>query len=810
MARGSSARASAGPIPLGPLGPRELTEADLRPLCDPQTLGFETTADLEDLQQVLGQDRAVEALRFGLDIAHEGYHLFVLGPVGVGRHRMVKRLVAARAQAEEPPSDWVYVHAFDDPAHPRAIRMATGDGVQLRADIDRLIEELPAALDAAFASDEHRARLTEIKEVLQQRHEEALEEVRTFAESRGVALVTMPAGLAVAPTRDGKVVPPSELQEWSEEQRKEMEASIEAVKERLTGIAHDVPRWESELRAAVRELDRSTTALAVAHLLDGVRERWGGAEALAQYLAQVEADILENAQGLRGSTEGAKPILGGSDDLVLRYRVNVLVDSSAQEGAPLVFEDDPTLPNLVGRVEHRAVLGALRTDHTLVHAGALHRANGGYLVLDAVRVLTRPMAWEHLKRTLRAREVRFGTVGDAYGLTSTVSLAPEPIPLELKVLLIGDPRIYSLLSALDPEFGLLFKVPVELDDRVDSADEGGMLYARLVATLTREDELKPFTAAAVAAVFRESARVAGDREKLTTHLDTLTDLLRESDHMAGDGEVVDAPDVRRAVAAARDRSARVRDRLLEATLHDTLHVRTTGAEVGQINGLSVLRAGRIPFGRPSRITARVRLGAGKVVDIEREVELGGSLHSKGVLILTGYLGGMYAQSRPLALHASIVFEQSYGGVDGDSASLAETCALLSALAEVPLRQDLGVTGSIDQRGRVQAIGGANEKVEGFFDLCAARGLSGTEGVVLPSANARHLVLREDVVEAVAEGQFHIYAVQRVDEAVELLTGAPAGRRKRGGGFTSGSVHAKVDARLEALAQLARERTAKDG
>jgi lon-related putative ATP-dependent protease len=485
-----------------------------------------------------------------------------------------------------------------------------------------------------------------------------------------------------------------------------------------------------------------------------------------------------------------------------RYQVNVLVDHSESEGAPVIYEDNPTYQNLVGRVEHMAQMGALLTDFSLIKAGTLHQANGGYLILDARKVLTQPYAWDGLKRVLQSGKIRIESVGQMLSLVSTISLEPEAIPLQVKVALFGEQLLYYMLWQLDPDFRELFKVAADFASDMDRSDDSQQLYARLIATLVRQDELRPFDRSAVARVIEHSARTVGDADKLSTQMRGLNDLLQEADYWAGQSkkEAVTAADVQRAIDAQIFRSDRMRERAQEAILRETLLIDTEGAQVGQVNGLSVISLGNFWFGRPSRITAQVRLGKGEVIDIEREVKLGGPLHSKGVLILSGFLGARYAGESPLSLSASLVFEQSYGGVDGDSASSAELYALLSAIAQVPIKQSLAVTGSVNQFGQVQAIGGVNAKIEGFFDICLARGLTGEQGVLIPAANVKHLMLRQDVVEAVEKGQFHVYSVETIDQGIDILTGVPAGEPDEVGCYPEGTINYRVKKRLSELAE----------
>jgi lon-related putative ATP-dependent protease len=471
----------------------------------------------------------------------------------------------------------------------------------------------------------------------------------------------------------------------------------------------------------------------------------------------------------------------------------------------VIYEDHPIYNNLVGRIEHLAQMGALLTDFTLIKSGALHRANGGYLILDARQLLLQPYAWDALKRVLRSRELRIESLGQALSLVSTVSLEPQPIPLDVKVVLVGERLLYYLLHRYDPDFGELFKVEADFSEGMDRTSENNLLYARLLATLIRREKLRSLDRGAVARVIEQSARAMGDAEKLSVHLLSIVDLLREADYWAdvADNDAMTAADVQRAIDAQIHRADRLRERLQERIQRGTILIDTAGERVGQVNGLSVLQLGHFAFGRPNRITARVRLGKGEVVDIEREVELGGPIHSKGVLILSGFLSGRYVVDRPLSLSASLVFEQSYGGVEGDSASMAELCALLSALADVPIKQSWAMTGSVNQHGEAQPIGGVNEKIEGFFDVCQARGLPGEQGVIIPVSNVKDLMLRPDVVEAVRAGRFHVHAVQTVDRALELLTGMPAGERDEEGNFPEGSINQRVEARLIDLVEKQR-------
>ncbi len=772
-------------------------------------MSFETTAELPAVDEVLGQERAIAALQFGMGIRNPDYHVFAVGPQGVGKLGVVRRLLEARAAQEPTPPDWCYVHRFADPQRPRALRLPPGRGRALARGMQHLVEELRAAIPAAFESEEFRTRRGAIVEEAKGRQERALEGLQVEASARRITLVRTPVGVALAPVQDGKPLDSEEFEKLPEAERQRIKANIEELGKQLEEIARHVPQWEREARSKVRELARETTRHAVGHLIDELRKAWTDLPDVLAYLDEVRGDVVENAVDLmkpEGQDREEMQLAGSSTKLgpLRRYQVNVLVDHADTKGAPVVYEDLPTHPNLLGRIEHTSILGALVTDFTLLKPGALHRANGGYLVLDAQKLLMQPFSWEELKRALRARVVRVESIAQMLSLVSTATLEPEPIPLELKVVLVGEPRLFYLLSAFDPELRELFKVQADFGETVhwDGQDSGR--YAQLLASLGRRQGLRPLHRGAVARVMEHSARLANDTAKLSVHMQSLEDLMCEASHVAGlaGRDVVRAEDIEEALRAREHRADRVREHIYESIERGTTLIDASGERVGQVNGLSVLQLGDFAFGQPSRITARVRLGKGHVVDIEREVELGGPLHSKGVLILEGYLGARYAPDVPLTFAASLVFEQSYGGVDGDSASAAELFALLSALADVPIRQSIAVTGSLSQQGDIQPIGGVNEKIEGFFDVCSKLGLTGTQGVIIPKSNVQHLMLKREVVAACAEGRFAVWPVASVDEAMELLTGLRAGERNATGEFPEGTVNRRVEARLVALSEKA--------
>ena len=793
---------------------KALTADRLYQCCVPEEFDFETTDDLKDLTEVIGQPRAVKAMEFGVEIEQEGYNIFALGVPGTGKRSLVRRLFEEQVVNKPVPPDWCYVNNFEQSHKPNALRLPAGQGVILQKDMEALVEELRTALSTAFESEEYQGRRQEIQEEFQEQQQNVLEEIREQAQAQDFTLLRTPAGLAFAPVRDGEVLSPAELQELPEEKQKELEEKVSQLQEALGKRLRQVPRWQQEMRDKLRQLNREFANFAVGGLINELRQKYEELPKVVGYLNDVQEDIIENVQEFlkqidsRQASEGedsgqppVSPFEKGSP-YMRRYQINLLVDHSDTEKAPIIYEDNPTYQNLLGRVEHVARMGALMTDFNLIKPGALHRANGGYLLLDARKVLTQPFAWEGLKRALGSGQLRLESPGQMYSLISTVFLEPEPIPLNVKVALVGEPQLYYLLSAYDPEFRELFKVTADFDERMARDSDNQQQYARLIAKLVHQYELHPFDRSAVARVVEYSARLVGDAEKLSTQVKNIGDLLREADYWAkkNQNEPVTAADVQQAIEAKIYRSDRLRERIQEEIRRGTILIDTDGTEIGQVNGLSVLQLGDFAFGRPSRITARIRLGKGEVIDIEREVELSGPIHSKGVLILSGFLGARYAIDRPLSLSASLVFEQSYGGIEGDSASSAELYALLSAISGVPIHQSLAVTGSVNQHGQVQAIGGANEKIEGFFDLCQARGLTGEQGVLIPAANVKNLMLRHDLIEAVENGQFHIYPVETIDQGIELLTGWPAGAADEAGNFPEETINRLVQDKLMELAE----------
>lgn len=810
--------------------------------CDLSPFEFKTTAELEDLPGLAGQERVLEALRFGTAIRRHGYNLFVLGPEGAGKHEAVTSFLADVAVRERAPSDWVYVMRFAAPNRPIVLELAAGSAAALKDGMARLIDDLKVTVPGALESEEYQNRRQTIDEEYRERQEQAFEGLRTRAEGQSVALLRTPAGFGLAPVHhgddhQGEVLKPEEFNALPEAERKRIEGVVQGLQKELADTLEHMPAWEKEHRERLRLLNREVAERLVERAMRELRQRFETMPAARDWLASVATDLVDNAgifavvgdveqqQAVMVQGPMGQPVPLGAINPFRRYEINVIVGTNGVPkkpaaspwkaeplidasgyiggGAPIIYEDHPTLQNLVGRVEHIPQMGALITDFTLIKAGSLHRANGGYLLVDALKLLREPLAWEALKRALRRRKIVIESPGEFMSLVSTVTLEPDPIPLDLKVILFGDRYLYYMLSNADPEFGELFKVAADFEDVVDRESENDLLYARFLAGLCRREDLLPLDRTGVARLVERASRLAEDAEKLSTAVRPIEDLLREADFIARTKEasLITAFHVDAAIDAQIGRADRMREQSLEMITRDIIMIDTEGEKVGQVNGLSILSMGAISFGRPSRITARVRMGLGsaRVLDIEREVDLGGPIHSKGVLILSGYLSATFLPEIPFSMSASLVFEQSYGGVDGDSASSAELYALISALAEVPIAQGFAVTGSVNQLGEVQAIGGVNDKIEGFFDICMRRGLTGDQGVLIPAANVKHLMLRQDVVDAVERGMFAVYPVETIEGGVELLMDMPAGTRGADGKFTPGSVYAKAEARLAAFA-----------
>ncbi len=754
------------------------------------------------LQGMLGQNRAIEAIRFGIGIDNGGYNLFVMGPTGIGKRTAVEDYLQEHSVRQPASDDWCYVNNFSDPAKPDLLRIPAGQGRKLRDDMQQLLKELRLAIPNTFDSDEYKSELQETEEEFDRRERDAFKTLSDKGESKQIKLIRRPGEFTFAPLHDGKIVDVEEFQHLSQEEQERIEHAVSELQAdlgRLLGTL--IPQWRKERRGCIRKLNSRYTRQAVGHLIDALLAEYADHPKVTDYLHAVEEDVIDNVAEFQRGEVDEKGLQRLFEGFFKRYYVNLLIDRGDASGVPVVYEDNPTFAALMGRIEHEAQMGALLTDFTHIKPGALHKANGGYLLLDVRKVLLQPFAWDGLKRAIGAKEVRIESIGQALSLVSTVSLEPAPMPLKIKVVLLGDRLLYYLLHQYDPEFSELFKIAADFEDDIARSSDSHRLYARLVTTLIHKEGLSHFDASAVAAIVNHSSRLVSDQQKLSTHMRAIADLIQEANYWSSErsARLVGAEDVKRAIDAQVERADRLRDRWYESIQRGVIRIRTEGAEVGQVNGLSVIDLGNFSFGSPSRISANTRLGEGEVLDIEREVELGGPLHSKGVFILSSFIGARYSPNIPLSMSATIAFEQSYGGVEGDSASTAELCALLSSLAALPLRQDLAVTGSVDQHGQVQAIGGLNQKIEGFFDVCTQRGLTGKQGVLIPEPNVQHLMLREDVVSACRDGRFSVFAIADIDQAMMLLTGVVSGAINDDGLYPPESVNGRVQRQLAEFA-----------
>ena len=785
-------------MPTNELAPEQLTRC-----CDPATLGVEDTAGVESLGLPLGQPRALAALEFGTEIGGNGFNVFAMGATGTGRSSVAKLVLEEAARRQPAPPDWCYIHNFDDPLRPRALSLPPGRGTSLRRDVEELIKNLDASIVSVFEGDEYQQRRDE---VLKQFHGERHQELQAFehqAEEAGFAVGRGPAGLIVAPTKEGEVISPQDYAALPEAERDGLEKKREELQENLMDILRRGQRSEREAREAVRLLDREMVQFACAHLVEELIERYADLPQVVAHLQAIMTDLVDNVAQFRDGEERAMPIPFPGGAMMQernpydRYRINLLVEHTESAGAPVVHEANPTLHNLTGEVEYQTQMGALVTDFTMIKPGALHKANGGYLILDALALLRRPYAWDALTRGLNNSEVTIESLGDQFRLVSTVSLEPEPIPLQVKVVLIGTPMLYYLLYQYDEDFQKLFKVKADFASDTARDADSEQAYLAFIARVCRDKGLAAFTAEAVARIIEYGSRLAEDQSKLTARLMDINELVQEAAYWSRkrEAERVAGEDVARAIDQHIWRSNRVEERVMEMIQKDIIKVDTQGAVVGQLNGMALIPLGDFTVGKPTRITARTYLGRAGVMSIAREVKLSGPIHDQGVLIISGYLGQKYALDRPLSCSISLGFEQSYDEIEGDSASAAELFALLSSLSELPLRQDLAVTGSVNQHGVIQPIGGATRKVEGFYEACKTQGLTGTQGVLLPASNREHLMLCSEVLEAVQAGQFHVYTMETLDDGLELMTGVPAGEPNKHGLYPKGTVHGAVQRRL---------------
>ncbi|MFP5383982.1 MAG: Lon protease family protein [Gammaproteobacteria bacterium] len=791
-------------MPLRPLTLREATRH-----CRPADLPFRSTNDLAPLTDFLGQERAQAAIRFAVSMGQRGYNVYAVGTDGLGKRTLVLRALEEMARALPAPDDWCYVNNFDNAREPRVLRLPAGTGTRLKLDMEKLLTELGEAIPQAFDNEKYFQRVEALKTELVHEQQGILSAVAKEAEERSLKMVlNTPGGYSFVPVADEEIIDPERFKKLAEAKQVKYKQDMDAMDSHLRSALRQVAQREQVHRRKGRQLNEETAELVVTHLIDEMIEKYNHLEAVTAHLKRVRQDLIENFSVFLpngdDSADASASILGSNTPP--RYQINVMASCDPEKGAPVVVDDLPAHNNLVGRIEQVTYMGTVATDFTLIRPGSLHKANGGFLVIEVEKLLEQPFVWESLKRTLRAGNIQVDVLEKILTLSGTISLEPEPIPANVKVVLLGGHRILYLLREYDPDFEELFRVIADFEDDLPRTPENELLYARFIADMVRQQDLLPLDKSAVARTIELSARWTEDQNKLSLHAASLQEILREATFCAREAgrKRATAGDIRQARERQQHRAGRIRDQYLETLHKNLLMIDVKGNEVGQINGLTVLMLPGFEFGMPSRITATTRYGDGEVIDIERSVQLGGKIHSKGVMIMSAFISTLFAQERPIPLSAQIVFEQSYYGVEGDSASLAELCALLSSLSGIPISQSFAMTGSVNQFGAVQAIGGVNEKVEGFFDACSILDTHKGKAVIVPKSNVQNLMLRDDVLAAVKAGEFRIYGAEHVDEAVELLTGVPAGKPLKQGGFTAGSVYARVLERIERLRELHRE------
>lgn len=762
---------------------------------------FASTAELEPLSGVLGQARAVQALQFGISMQRPGYNVFVMGEPGTGRFSYVQRYLTEQAKQRPTPSDWLYVNHFNEMREPHALQLPPGEGSRFCADIDTLLGNLLATFPAVFETPAWQQKKSSIDRSFNRRYDKALDVVEKLALEKNIALYRDSINIAFTPMFEGKALDEAEFAQRPESEREQFHADIAVLEEQLNKELSSLPLWKRESSNQLRQLNEETIAKALEPLLAPLAQKYAEHPCVVAYLEAMQANLLKTVVEQLVDEEHSDAI--ARKLLEEQYSPNLVVGHSPDEGAPVVFESHPTYDNLFGRIEYSTDQGVLYTSYRQLRSGALHRANGGYLILEAEKILSEPFVWEALKRALHSRQLKMESPLVELGRVAAATLIPQVIPLQVKVVVIGSRELYYALQELDPDFQEMFRMLVDFDEDIPLTDATLTQFAQLLATRTREEGMEPLTGAAVQQLARYSARLAAHQKRISASLADLFQVASEADYFrqAAGAELTDAEHVESAIAARIVRTSRVSTQIMDDMLSGVILIDTQGAAIGKCNGLTVLAMGDSAFGIPARISASVYPGTSGIVDIEREVSLGQSIHSKGVMILTGYMGSRYAQEFPLAISASIALEQSYGYVDGDSASLGEVCALISALSRTPLKQSFAITGSINQFGEVQAVGGVNEKIEGFFRLCQARGLTGEQGVIIPQSNIANLLLNDTVIDAVRAEKFHIYTVANVDQALCLLSGVEAGCADKDNVFSAGSINAAVVERLRSIAEL---------
>ena len=788
----------------------ELPPESLRKICEAKFIHCETTEDLVPTREIIGQERAVRALKFGLGIKDHGFNIYVAGYPGTGRKTAVKNFVEEVARDKPVPPDWCYLNNFSNQYEPKAIRLPPGKGKEFRDDIRNLIENIRTALPKAFESDDYASRRDATIRGLEKQRKDLIDKLNAKAQQEGFVIQSTPIGLLLIPVVNGKPLSQEELLSLPQETKSKIQERREKLEAELRNTMRQFLDMERKIREEIKKLNREVALYAIGHLVEAIVEKYSDNSEITGYLKDVQNDILDNLSQFikRGEAQQRLPfpVPWMREAIFRKYDVNVVVDNSDCKGAPVVMETNPTYQNLIGRTEKEAQFGALITDFTMIRGGSLHKANNGFLIIPVEDLLRNPFSYEALKRAIRDKNIVIEEPQERYGFISTKSLKPEPIPLDIRVILIGNPYLYQQLFILDTDFSELFKVKAEFDTTMERTEENVKKYAAFVCTLCEKENLKHLEQSALAKLIEYSQRIAEDQQKLSTRFAEVGDIIREANFYAVQekSDAVTEKHVKKAIEEKIYRSRLIQEKIQEMITRGVLLIDTDAEKIGQVNGLSVMGLGDFAFGNPSRVTASIGLGREGVIDIEREAKMGGPIHTKGVLILSGYLNQKYAQDKPLSLSARLVFEQSYGGVEGDSASSTELYAILSALSGLPIKQNIAVTGSVNQKGEVQAIGGVNEKIEGFFEVCKAVGLTGEQGVMIPESNVQNLMLKEEIVDAVKAGKFHIYSAKNIDEGIEVLTGTKAGTKLQDGTFEEETVNYRVNKQLKDMAEKLKE------
>lgn len=789
----------------------ELSYKDLKMICNPDLFQFETTDELEPINTGIGQDRGIKALEFGINVDIKGYNLYLEGPSGVGKTMYTKNYLDKICKKKKTPNDWCYIYNFDDPNEPVAVSLAAGQGKEFKETMDSFIKDIQVDIKNTFNNDDFEKEKALIKNEYEEKRNVLMEKLNKKSEKYGFQVKSAQNGIYMMPILDGKTIEQEDFEKLDDSLKQEFEAKSVIVQEHIIQAIGEIKEIEKQTEKRLQEWQSNIALLTVNQHINYIKSKFKRNKKITKFLDNVKKDILKNVNYfLAEPTQEQQPQPSGPRmDLPkpwLNYRVNLFVDNSEQEGAPVIMDSNYAYHNIFGKLEYENYYGALKTDYTMLKPGLLHEANGGYIIFQAKDLLANGVCYEALKKALRMKELLIDNTADQRTSMVMVSLKPEPIPLDLKVILVGNEQIYQTLLALDEDFRKLFKIKVEFEDTSENNLENMIKIARFIRGFCEQEDLLPLDKTAVAKVMEYSSRLADDKEKLSTRFNDLAQIIGEAATWAkmAKAKVVSGEFVDKALAERIERIKKYDSRYLEMIKENTLLINTSGFEVGQINGLTVLSIGDYSFGKPAKITANTYTGKSGIINIEREVELSGSTHSKGVYILSGYLGEMFAQDIPLSLTASICFEQLYNGVDGDSASSTELYAILSSLSGVPINQSLAVTGSVNQKGEIQPIGGVNEKIEGFFQICKIRGLNGSHGVIIPIQNKKNLNLSDEVLEAVKSKEFHIYAISTIEEGIELLTGVPAGKKDSNGRFPAGSINYLAYEKLKKYAKISKD------